>query len=91
MLLVAYDICDPRRLQRVAKIMLDYGHRVQKSIFEAHVTPKRYQNMRLRVEREMDLEEDSVKYIPLCEKCSVSVEIIGWGTYTDDESGHELL
>ncbi|HQM85027.1 MAG TPA: CRISPR-associated endonuclease Cas2, partial [bacterium] len=32
--LILYDIRDPKRLLRVAKIMENYGYRVQKSVFE---------------------------------------------------------
>ena len=38
-MIVAYDIADPRRLIRVAKIMKDYGLRVQKSVFEVETDP----------------------------------------------------
>ena len=38
-MIVAYDIADPKRLQRIAKIMKDYGLRVQKSIFERPTYP----------------------------------------------------
>lgn len=32
--LIAYDITDPKRLHRVAETCLDFGVRVQKSLFE---------------------------------------------------------
>ena len=32
--LIAYDIADPKRLHRVAETCLDFGVRVQKSLFE---------------------------------------------------------
>lgn len=36
--LVAYDISDPRRLRRVAKLMEEYGARVQRSVFECRLS-----------------------------------------------------
>ena len=36
-MLVIYDITEPRRLNKVAKVIKDYGIRVQKSIFEVDV------------------------------------------------------
>ena len=36
-MIVTYDIADPRRLNRVAKVIKDYGTRVQKSKFEVAV------------------------------------------------------
>lgn len=37
LILVAYDISDPKRLSRVAKTCEDFGTRVQYSIFECHL------------------------------------------------------
>lgn len=69
-LLIAYDIAHPRRLQRVAKIMLDYGTRVQKSVFEVSVSERAFRELRRRIEKVLDESEDGVKYFPLCGRCS---------------------
>lgn len=37
LILLGYDIADPRRLAKVAKICEDYGLRVQYSFFECHL------------------------------------------------------
>ena len=79
MMIVAYDITHPRRLQKVAGIMKDYGVRVQKSIFEVGVDPLRFQQMRHRVERVIDPKEDGVKYFALCPKCSDTLIALGVG------------
>jgi len=84
-MIVAYDIADPRRLSRIAKVMLDYGVRVQKSIFELTVTASAFREMKARVEKIIIAEEDGVKYFPLCEKCAGTVEIIGQGQFTDPD------
>lgn len=68
-MIVAYDIAHPRRLNRVAKIMKDYGIRVQKSVFEVDVNPRLFTEMRARIEVELDFTEDGVKYFPLCKAC----------------------
>ena len=34
---VCYDVLDDRRRQKIAKILLDYGTRVQKSVFELYI------------------------------------------------------
>jgi CRISPR-associated protein Cas2 len=36
-ILVCYDVCDSRRLRRVAKLLEGYGQRVQESVFECHL------------------------------------------------------
>lgn len=36
--LVAYDISDPQRLRKVARLMEEYGARVQRSVFECRLS-----------------------------------------------------
>ena len=43
--LIAYDIADAKRLQRVAKICQDYGIRIQKSLFECWLEDAGFQSM----------------------------------------------
>ncbi len=66
---IAYDICDPRRLQRVAKVLKDYGVRVQKSVFEAELSAREQAKVASRLRREIDPDLDGVKFYPLCGKC----------------------
>ncbi|MEN6432330.1 MAG: CRISPR-associated endonuclease Cas2 [Smithella sp.] len=84
-MIVAYDITDGKRLNRVAKVMLDYGVRVQKSIFEVEVSQKVFRELKKRIEDIIVTEADGVKYFPLCEKCAGTVEIIGQGQFTDPD------
>lgn len=84
-MIVAYDIASPRRIAKVAKILSDYGVRVQKSIFEVTVSDAIFAEMRVRVEDVIVAEYDGVKYFPVCEKCAGTVEIIGQGLYTDPD------
>jgi CRISPR-associated protein Cas2 len=87
-MLVAYDIGNPRRLNKIAKIMKDYGLRVQRSIFEIDVSPPGFACMRQRVEAVMDPCEDGVKYFPCCAPCSEVWFSLGVGSgpsQTSDE------
>jgi CRISPR-associated protein Cas2 len=84
-MIVAYDIADPRRLAKIAKIMKDYGIRVQKSIFEVSARGGVFNELRRRVEGVIVPEKDGVKYFPVCEKCSGTVEIIGQGIFIDPD------
>jgi CRISPR-associated protein Cas2 len=90
-MIIAYDIADPRRLNRTAKIMKDYGVRVQKSIFEADVDNKRFVEMKRRVKDVILESEDGVKYFPLCEKCAGTVEIIGQGIFVDPDNEYLVI
>jgi CRISPR-associated protein Cas2 len=87
--LAIYDIADPRRLNRVAGILKDYGIRVQQSKFEIDVNEKGFAELQARITEEIDEAEDGVKYIPLCERCRQKTEIIGQGRCIDPD--HEFV
>ena len=90
-MIVAYDIADVKRLARVAKVVKDYGLRVQKSIFELEINAQAFLEMKARLEREIVPEEDGVKYFPLCEKCAGTLEIIGQGIFIDPDEEYYVL
>ncbi|RJX26910.1 MAG: CRISPR-associated endonuclease Cas2 [Desulfurivibrio sp.] len=88
-ILAIYDIAEPRRLNRVARILKDYGYRVQQSKFEIEVNNSSFAELRARIAAVIDEEADGVKYIPLCERCRLKTEIIGQGRYIDPD--HEFV
>lgn len=89
-IIVAYDIADPSRLAKIAKIMLDYGTRVQKSIFEITARGGVFDEMKSRVEMVITPEEDGVKYFPVCEKCAGTMELIGQGIFIDPDEEYYI-
>jgi CRISPR-associated protein Cas2 len=65
--LVSYDVATTtkegrRRLRRVAKACLDYGQRVQASVFECQVDPEKWARLRIRLMEEYDAAEDSLRF-----------------------------
>jgi CRISPR-associated protein Cas2 len=58
--IVAYDISDPKRLSRIARVCEDYGIRVQYSIFECHLEEREFDEFWLQLLCEMDEEEDRI-------------------------------
>lgn len=78
-ILASYDISDPRRLQRIAKIMKNYGERVLKSVFECHLEDADFQRMKDRIVATIDHTEDSVRFYFICDKCLSRVEVSGFG------------
>ncbi|PIP43128.1 MAG: CRISPR-associated endonuclease Cas2 [Deltaproteobacteria bacterium CG23_combo_of_CG06-09_8_20_14_all_60_8] len=89
--LVVYDIADPKRLNRVAKIMKDYGVRVQKSKFEVDVSRAGFQEMSERILAVIEPAEDGVKFIPLCLSCRSKTEILGRGRFVDPDGEFLVL
>lgn len=67
MVVVSYDVSTsrkggPRRLRRVARACLDFGQRVQNSVFECIVDPTEWTALRLRLLQEFKAEEDSLRF-----------------------------
>jgi CRISPR-associated protein Cas2 len=55
---VAYDISDPKRLARVARICEDYGLRVQYSVFECYLEHAEFEEFWLKLLCEIDEDQD---------------------------------
>lgn len=65
--LVSYDVSTTtpagrRRLRRVARACLDYGQRVQQSVFECQVDTEKWTRLRLRLMDEYDPTADSLRF-----------------------------
>ncbi len=63
--LVAYDVCQPRRLRKVCRYLGSYKVGGQKSVFEVWVTPAELRGIRVELERLMDLGEDRLHILSL--------------------------
>jgi CRISPR-associated protein Cas2 len=55
------DPAGRRRLRRVARACVDYGLRVQKSIFECQLNATQWTALKLRLFEEFDPKEDSLR------------------------------
>ena len=63
--LVAYDVCDPRRLARVGRYFHSYRVAGQKSVPEIWVTPAELQHIRHDMDRLLDMGQDRLQLIAL--------------------------
>ncbi len=80
--LVSYDVSTVssdgrRRLRRVAKACLDYGQRVQNSVFECLVDPAQWTMLRNRLVEEFNKDEDSLRFYFLGSNWRGHVEHLG--------------
>lgn len=69
-MLVTYDVNTEkkegrRRLRKIAKVCLNYGQRVQNSVFECVVNAAEFATLRHQIEGIMDIELDSLRYYNL--------------------------
>jgi len=79
--LITYDICNDKKRNRVAKILTDYGSRVQKSVFElADLRDDVWNECLRRLKTEIDLKgEDSIRIYSFCKTCSGKIKELGAG------------
>jgi CRISPR-associated protein Cas2 len=80
--LVSYDVAisspgGARRLRRVAKTCLNFGQRVQFSVFECVVEPAQWVVLRNQLESIIDKEHDSLRYYYLGSNWKRKVEHVG--------------
>ena len=69
MMLVSYDVAKDekgeKRLRRVAKILENYGQRVQYSVFECLVDPGQWVALKKKLMDEINPEFDSLRFYSL--------------------------
>ncbi|WP_353217829.1 CRISPR-associated endonuclease Cas2 [Sandarakinorhabdus sp.] len=81
-MLVTYDVstvdsAGRRRLRRVARACLDYGQRVQNSVFECEVDPAQWAVLRARLLGEIERAEDSLRFYRLGTDSRRRIEHVG--------------
>lgn len=82
LVLVTYDVrvesaAGQKRLRRVAKRCLDYGVRVQNSVFECVVDQAQYVMLKHAILQEIDMKWDSVRFYRLGEQYQSKIEHYG--------------
>ena len=80
--LITYDVATSteggtRRLRQVAKACLDYGQRVQNSVFECKLDPAQWVALQARLEKIIDADHDSLRYYHLGTNWERRVEHVG--------------
>lgn len=88
--LVSYDIPDTQRRTKIAKLLKDFGDRVQYSVFECLIDDKLLDKMLKRLERVVKVEEDNVRIYSLCASCEKTIKVIGQGDLTREEKYYIL-
>ncbi len=80
---VSYDVGDDKRRNKIAKTLLGFGERVQKSVFECLLNETQYADLQKRLERHIDLQHDSIRYYNLGGVQQADVTVRGLGTVTE--------
>lgn len=88
MVLITYDISladkgGARRLRNIAKLCLDYGMRVQYSVFECEVNPDQWVLLKAKLLATYDANIDSLRFYILGSKFKNKIEHFGAKTVPD--------
>lgn len=82
LVLVTYDVnvttrAGEKRLRHIAKACLDYGVRVQNSVFECEIDPAQWVQLKAELLRIYDPEQDSLRFYMLGKRGIDKVEHFG--------------
>lgn len=72
-----YDISDDRRRDRVARVLDDFGVRVQESVFEIWMTDEDWHDLQARLTPLLEDGAGEVRFYPLCRACREKVRSFG--------------
>lgn len=81
-IIVTYDVnisspTGAKRLRKVAKSCVNYGHRVQNSVFECVVTESQFLLLKADISSIIDKENDSVRFYILGANWKKKIETLG--------------
>lgn len=82
LVLITYDVSTEtkagrRRLRNISKACMDYGQRVQYSVFECDISPAQWTELRARLVSIIDQKEDSLRFYMLGSNWKRRVEHVG--------------
>lgn len=82
LILIAYDVSTEtsagrKRLRKVAKECVNYGQRVQNSVFECQLNSTEYRQVKAILEGIINKDEDSLRFYNLGDKYKNKIEHIG--------------
>ena len=91
MVLITYDVdtktkSGMKRLRHVAKQCVNYGQRVQNSVFECSLTPAQLITLKNKLIDVIDEEKDSIRFYNLGKNWQNRVETIGKDESYDPDS-----
>lgn len=82
---IAYDIPDDKRRNKVHDVLQGFGRWTQYSLFEVWVTKKQLLILQQRLARHLNPSEDSVRFYPMCAMCVGRIETVGGEKPKDDK------
>lgn len=83
-LVVAYDVTDDRRRQKIAKTLEKFGKRCNFSVFECFITEAKIARLQEKLKSFAGV-DDCILYYYLCKSCIKKREVLGKEPVDSDE------
>jgi CRISPR-associated protein Cas2 len=82
MVLITYDVCitsegGAKRLRKVSRVCMNYGQRVQNSVFECVINESQFVSLRAILKGIIDPNEDSIRFYFLGNNWPRRIEMMG--------------
>lgn len=92
LVLITYDVNTEsaggqKRLRKVAKICVNYGQRVQNSVFECSIDPAQLVQIKNELSKAIDSEKDSLRFYLLGKNWERRIETMGKDIGYNPDSG----
>jgi len=89
--LVSYDIRDPKRLRRAAKVLSGFGIRIQYSVFTCQLSDRDRERLRWELGKVL-AEEDALLIFGICNQCMETLrELDVKGRWPPDLAGYAIV
>lgn len=76
--LICYDISDNSRRKKLTDVLLDFGGRVQESVFECDLkSDARLREIIRRIRKRIDPAADTVRIYRICAACCLESQVVG--------------
>lgn len=77
---ISYDVSNPKRLNKVAKTLENFGIRIQFSFFECEMEKEQLEELKTALLKIINKKEDSLRIYPLCQDCTAKTTQLGKGS-----------
>jgi len=96
LVLITYDVNTEseggkRRLRKVAKLCVNYGQRVQNSVFECSIDPAQFVMIKNELLKTIDSEKDSLRFYLLGKNWERKIETMGKDNSYNPDSGTFII
>lgn len=75
LLIIAFDISLAKNRRKVVSLLLKYGKRINKSVFECMLTEGQGKEIKAQLQR-FSAQGDSIVILPICLNCYAKMEMI---------------